>query len=131
MIVLDTHVWVWWVSNPDFLSPQARMLIDKAVVEKKIYISSISVWEVAMLVTRGRLQLTMDVGDWIRTCEALPFIQFVPVSNTIALRAVRLPVPSLGDPADRIIVATALVLDLILVSKDKKIQKTALVKTAW
>jgi PIN domain nuclease of toxin-antitoxin system len=131
MIVLDTHVWVWWVSNPDLLSPQARMLIDKAVVEKKIYISSISVWEVAMLVTKGRLQLSLDVGDWIRTCEALPFIQFVPVSNTIALRAVRLPFASLVDPVDRIIVATALVLDQILVTKDKKIQKNAPVKTAW
>jgi PIN domain nuclease of toxin-antitoxin system len=131
MIVLDTHVWVWWVSNPDLLSPQARMLIDKAVVEKRIYISSISVWEVAMLATKGRLQLSLDVGDWIRTCETLPFIQFVPVSNTIALRAVRFPVASLVDPADRIIVATALVLDQILVTKDKKIQKCAPVKTAW
>ena len=131
MIILDTHVWIWWVSNPDLLSPEARMLIDKAVVEKKIYISSMSCWEVAMLVAKGRLQLTMEVGDWIRASETLPFIQFVPVTNAIALKAVRLPLKSLVDPIDRIIIATALVLDLVLLTKDKKIRKEAPVKTAW
>jgi len=131
MIILDTHVWIWWVSSPDLLSPEARTLIDKAVVGKKIYISSMSVWEVAMLVVKGRLQLAMDVGDWIRASEALPFIHFVPVTNAIALKAVRLPLKSLIDPADRIIIATALVLDLVLITKDKKIRKEALVKTAW
>jgi PIN domain nuclease of toxin-antitoxin system len=131
VIVLDTHVWIWWVSDPDLLSPVARTLIDKAVVEKKIYISSMSVWEVAMLVSKGRLQLTVEVGDWIRASEALPFIQFVPVTNAIALKAVRLPMKSLVDPVDRIIVATALVLDLVLITKDKKIRKEAPVKTVW
>ncbi len=131
MIILDTHVWIWWVSNPDLLSPEARMLIDKAVVEKKIYISSMSCWEVAMLVAKGRLQLTLEVGDWIRASETLPFIQFVPVTNAIALNAVRLPLKSLVDPIDRIIIATALDLDLVLLTKDKKIRKEAPVKTAW
>jgi PIN domain nuclease of toxin-antitoxin system len=131
MIVLDTHVWIWWVSNPDHLSKEARTLIDKAVMEKKIYISSMSCWEVAMLVSKGRLQLTVEVEDWIRASEALPFIQFVSVTNAIALKAVRLPLKSLIDPIDRIIIATALVLDLVLITKDKKIRKEAPVKTAW
>jgi PIN domain nuclease of toxin-antitoxin system len=131
MIALDTHAWVWWVSTPHLLSPQARTLIDRAIVEKKIYISSISVWEVALLVLKGRLTLSLDVGDWIRTCETLPFIQFVPVSNTIALKAVRLPGAAPPDPVDRIIIATSIVLDLVLVTKDKKIRGYAPVKTVW
>ncbi len=131
MILLDTHVWIWWVSNPDLLSSQADTLINKAMVEKKIYISSISVWEVAMLVNKGRLHLTLDIKDWIRSCESLPFLQFVPVNNTIAFEAVHLPEKSLSDPADRIIVATALALDLVLITKDKKIQKSEKLKTAW
>jgi PIN domain nuclease of toxin-antitoxin system len=131
VILLDTHVWIWWVSNPDLLSSQADTLINKAMVERKIYISSISVWEVAMLVVKGRLQLTLDVKDWIRSCESLPFIQFVPVSNTIAFEAVFLPEKPLSDPADRIIVATARALDLVLITKDKKIQRADQVRTAW
>jgi PIN domain nuclease of toxin-antitoxin system len=131
MILLDTHVWIWWVSNPDLLSCQADSLINKAMVEKKIYISSISVWEVAMLVVEGRLHLTLDVKDWIRSCESLPFIQFVPVTNAIAFEAVHLPEKSPSDPADRIIIATALALDLVLITKDKKIQRADRVRTAW
>lgn len=131
MILLDTHVWIWWVSNPDLLSSQADTLINKAMVEKKIYISSISVWELAMLVKKGRLHLTLDIKDWIRSCESLPFLQFVPVNNTIAFEAVHLPEKSLSDPADRIIVATALALDLVLITKDKKIKKSEKLKTAW
>jgi PIN domain nuclease of toxin-antitoxin system len=131
LILLDTHVWIWWVSNPDLLSFQADTLINKAMVERKIYISSISVWEVAMLVVKGRLQLTLDVKDWIRSCESLPFIQFVPVSNAIAFEAVFLPGKPLSDPADRIIVATARALDLVLITKDKKIQRADHVRTAW
>jgi PIN domain nuclease of toxin-antitoxin system len=131
MILLDTHVWIWWVSSPDLLSPQARTLIGKSVMDKKIYISSMSAWEVAMLVAKGRLQLTMEVGDWIRASEALPFIQFVPVTNAIAFKAVRLPMKSLIDPVDRIIIATAMDLDLALITKDRKIRKDAPVKTVW
>jgi PIN domain nuclease of toxin-antitoxin system len=131
MILLDTHAWIWWVSNPDLLSAEARTLIDKALVERKIHISAMSVWEVAMLVAKNRLQLTMEVGDWIRASEGLPFVQFVPVTNTIALKAVRLPLKLLADPVDRLVMATAVVLDLVLITKDKKMHKEARVKTVW
>ena len=57
MIVLDTHVWLWWISNPENLSTCACQAIDQAVAEKGIIISSISTWEVALLVDKGRLEL--------------------------------------------------------------------------
>jgi PIN domain nuclease of toxin-antitoxin system len=91
MIVLDTHVWIWWVSSQEFLSKMAKQTIDEAVIERSIFISSISAWEVAMLVSRGRLKLTISPGDWVAASEALPFFDFVPVSNSIALKSVQLP----------------------------------------
>lgn len=131
MILLDTHVWIWWVSNPDLLSTEARTLIDKALVERKTHISAMSVWEVAMLVAKNRLRLTMEVADWIRASEGQAFIQFVPVTNAIALKAVRLPLNALTDPVDRLVMATAEVLGLVLITKDKKMHQEARVKTVW
>jgi len=131
MILLDTHAWVWWVSSPDFLSEKAKSLIDGAVGERNIFISAISVWEIAMLVSHGRLRLTISVGDWLGASEALPFLNFVPVSNGIALKSVQLPGVLHNDPADRIIIATAVSLGAVLVTKDEKIRNYPQVKTAW
>ncbi len=72
--------------------------------KRNIYISSISAWEVAILVSRGRLKLTMPANDWVAASEALPFFDFVPVSNSIALKSVQLPDSLHNDPADRIII---------------------------
>ena len=131
MIVLDTHSWIWWVSNPAFLSETAKQIIDEAVTEMNVFISSISAWEVAVLVSRGRLKLTMSTGDWVAASEALPFVEFVPVNNSIALKSVQLPGPLHNDPADRIIIATAVSLGAVLVTKDEKIRSYPHVKTAW
>lgn len=131
MIVLDTHVWIWWVSNPAFLSEPAKQIIDEAVTKRDVLISSISTWEVAILVSRGRLKLTMSPADWVAASEALPFFDFVPVSNSIALKSVQLPGTLHNDPADRIIIATAISLGAVLVTKDEKIRNYEHVKTVW
>jgi PIN domain nuclease of toxin-antitoxin system len=131
MIVLDTHVWIWWISNPEILSSFAAKAIDHAVKENGIIISSISTWEIALLVSRGRLKLSIDVRDWVRKTEGLPFVRFVPVDNTISLRSVSLPDPFHADPADRIITATAMTMGLPLVTKDEKILEYRHVKTIW
>jgi PIN domain nuclease of toxin-antitoxin system len=65
MIVLDTHAWVWWVGSPERLSESARKRIDEEAKGRSIYVSSISAWEVALLVARGRLQLTMELEQLI------------------------------------------------------------------
>jgi PIN domain nuclease of toxin-antitoxin system len=131
MIVLDTHAWIWWVSSPACLSETAKRIIDEAVTGKNLFISSISAWEVAILVSRGRLKLTMSITDWVAASEALPFFNFVPVSNSIALKSVQLPGAIHYDPADRIIIATAVSLGAVLVTKDEKIRNYQHVKTAW
>ena len=131
MIVLDTHTWIWWVSNPEQISREAREEIHQAVEREEVFISSISTWEVALLVRKGRLELTMPVEDWIAKSEELPFVQFVPLNNRIALRSNQLPGEIHDDPADRIIIATALTLGALLVSKDTKIRDYPHVETIW
>jgi PIN domain nuclease of toxin-antitoxin system len=131
LIVLDTHTWVWWVAVPEQLSAPAREEIDRAMERGEICISSISSWEVALLVRKGRLELTIPVDDWIAKSEALPFIRFVPLDNRIAFRSNYLPGELHEDPADRIIVATALTLGAPLVSRDTKIRDYPHVKTIW
>lgn len=131
MIVLDTHTWIWFISNPDLLSKRAKKAANAAVKNKSILISSISAWEFALLVAKKRIELTLDVTDWIAKSESLPFIKFVPVTNSIAVKSVNLPLPLHADPADRIIIATALSAGAPLVTKDRKLLDYSPVKTIW
>ncbi len=96
-----------------------------------IYVLSMSAWEVAMLAAKGRLRLTTDVVSWIRKSEALPFISFVPVNNTIACGSVTLPESPPNDPADRIIISTALSLGAALITKDRKIRDYGPAQAIW
>ncbi|OLC30153.1 MAG: VapC toxin family PIN domain ribonuclease [Armatimonadetes bacterium 13_1_40CM_64_14] len=131
MTVLDTHAWVWLVSEPKRLSPPARRHIEGEMPNGPLLVSSMSVWEVAMLSARGRLALTIGVEDWVAHCEGLPFLSFVPMSNRIALESVPLPGFPSADPADRIIVATALGLGATLVTADRRIHAYTRVRTVW
>lgn len=131
MIVLDTHVWIWWVSNPEKLSGPARKAINKAIKVNNVCISSISVWEAALLNYKKRLVLSIDFDEWMATSEKLPFISFIPVDNSIATKSVTLPEPLHSDPADRIIVSTTIILGAELVTKDEKIRNYPYVETIW
>ena len=131
MIVIDTHVWLWWISNPEKLAVNAAQAIDKAIIEGGIIISSISTWEIVLLTNKKRLKLSIDIRDWVRKTEALPFVRFVPVDNTIALRSVTMPGNFHPDPADRIITATAMTMGLPLVTREEKILGYPHVKTIW
>lgn len=131
MIVLDTHVWVWWVTQDPQLPRRVARLIEARGDSESVFVSSISVWEVALLVQRHRLQLTMPVSEWIRQAEALMPTRFAPVDNRIALRSLLLPSPLHSDPADRIIIATALHLQATLITKDRKLREYPHVETRW
>lgn len=132
MIVLDTHVLIWWVSDPARLAARARELVDGAVAnESPIAVSSISIWEIAMLVAHGRLALTINADAWIAHLESLPFLSFVPVDNRTAVRAVGLAEFPHKDPADRIIVATAVGLGATLVTADRRLLEYGGVATVW
>ena len=131
MIVLDTHVWVWWLSSPERIPKRVRELLTTSAKDLSIYISSISAWEILLLAAKGRIEFSIDAQDWVTKAEALPFFHFVPVDNAIAMRSVRLSEPFHKDPADRIIVATCLMLGASLVTADARIRKYRHVKTVW
>ena len=113
------------------LPQEAFKAVNKARREDSIVISSISTWEIAILVEKGRLELSVDVRDWVRKTEGLPFVRFAAVDNTISLRSVSLPGEFHADPADRIITATAMTMGIPLVTGDKKILGYPHVRTIW
>lgn len=131
MIVLDTHAWIWWVADSRRLSAPARQRIDQAVEVSGVHVSAISCWEVSLLVRRGRLELSMPLDEWISHSESLPYLHFVAVDPQIALLSNALPGPWHDDPADRIILATALHLGAALVSKDGKLRRLRSVPMVW
>ncbi|MEO5567801.1 MAG: type II toxin-antitoxin system VapC family toxin [Gemmatimonadaceae bacterium] len=132
MILLDTHALIWWVSNPSRIPARATRALNAAMRDgTAIGVSSISVWEIAMLVTRGRLSLTMEVEPWLAKVEALPFLTFYPVDNTVARRSVALTDLASRDPADRMIVATAIEHGAPLVTADEQMKEYRRVKTVW
>lgn len=131
VIVLDTHALIWWINDPGQLSKTAQAVTEEARKDKVLYVSCISSWEIALLVQRNRLQLALDVRDWLARCEALPFVTFLPVTTAIAVESTRLPDFPHADPADRIIVATALSLGAKLITKDEKIHQYRNLQSIW
>lgn len=132
MIVLDTHAMIWWASGAsDQLSPAAQDAIAQEMAGGQIVISSISAWELSMLVANGRLALSMDVAEWLTCVGNIESVSFVPVDNVIAVRSAELPGDFHKDPADRFIVATARKLSAPLVTADEKIRAYPHVRTIW
>lgn len=126
MIVLDTHAWIWALSNPEKLSARARRRI---AGEESLGVSVISTWEVAMLVAKNRLTLDRDVLVWVRDALAQPKVTLLPLTPEIAVASTRLAIH--GDPADRMIVATAMTHAVDLVTADQALRASRAVKTIW
>jgi len=115
-IVLDTHAWVRWIAETESLAPAILASISTA---SDVLVSSISCWEVAYLTKRGRLSLPMPMDAWMKAATVGSNIAVVSISQEIAVASANLPDVH-RDPADRIIIATALVLDAQLVSFDSR-----------
>lgn len=131
MILLDTHVWVWWLAQPEQLSKAAHQAIQRNLTAGSVGISSFSTWELALLVQHKRLQLSIDLVEWIAETERIKNVTFHPVNNNIALQSVNLPGTFHPDPADRILVATARHLGATMITADAKIRGYPHVKTLW
>ncbi|MCX4162943.1 MULTISPECIES: type II toxin-antitoxin system VapC family toxin [Paraburkholderia] len=131
MIVLDTHALVWWVTADPTLSKKAKAAIDRELAGGEIIVSAISAWEIAMLVDREKLVLSMDVASWLATVSAIEAVRFIPIDPETAVKSVELPGEFHKDPADRMIVALARKFSVPLVTKDEKIRAYAHVKTIW
>lgn len=132
LIVLDTHVLIWWVNGLQ-LSDRATATLEAEQVtdDGLILVSAISAWEIGMLVARERLTLTMSVDDWLDAVGRIDSLRFVPVDNHIGVESTRLPGTFHKDPADRMIVALARHLNATLVTADEKIRGYKHVRTLW
>ena len=128
MILLDTHTLIWLADDPGRLSDAARRVIAE---DDEPAISPISVQEIAYLVLRGRLELDRPVGIWVHDALRTHEVQPVAQSVAIALRAGSLPAEFPGDPADRIIYATALELGVRLVTRDAEIAAYDPARAVW
>lgn len=131
MIVLDTHALVWWIGSDSQLSRKAAAAIRKELSGGHLGISTISAWEVGMLVAKGRLALGMDVDEWLDAIQAIRGVTMLPLTPKAALDSTRLPGSFHGDPADRMIVATARAENAALVTADRRIRAYRHVRTVW
>jgi PIN domain nuclease of toxin-antitoxin system len=121
VILLDTHIWVWWVAQPDRLQAKHRDLLERGA-DHVFGVSIISCWEVAKLVEYGRLKLDRDVGIWLESALAAPGVTLLQLNPQIVVESTQLPHPFHRDPADQLLVATARILRCPIMTEDGKIE---------
>lgn len=126
MILLDTHIWLWWLHNPDRLSPTAIACIES---EKVLLVSAISVWEISLKLSVGKLSLPLPINDWFIQAKMYPKFVIEPLNPWDAIASTQLPGNFHKDPADRILVAIARRYDIPLVTYDQKILSYPYVQT--
>lgn len=127
--LLDTHVLIWWVGGIRRLSPRQVRAIRRASLDDPLIVSDISLWEIAVLHELGRIELDLPLRDWLERAVAPPLVRRVGISPAVAAEVAALPRSFHRDPADRIIVATARLLGVAVVTSDERIVAANLVPT--
>lgn len=119
-VLLDTHVWIWLMEGIN-ISPKHQKMINDTAKNSEVAIAAISLWEMSMLVSKERIRLEKPVLAWIKDALAIPGLTLKPITPEIAVESSALPDGFHGDPADRLIVATARLHQLTLLTRDKNI----------
>ena len=127
--LLDTHVLIWWLSDRMQLSLRQREVVEAATPDGPVFVSDISLWEVAMLASLGRIRLALPLREWLDKAVAPPLVRRQGISPAVATEVAALPDSFHGDPADRILVATARVLGATLLTNDRRIVDASLTPT--
>lgn len=127
--LLDTHILLWWAEDSKRLSAAQRRVLKRANDKTALGVSDVSLWEIALLVERGRVRLALPLDQWLARATAAPLVERCGMSPAIAREMVSLSTTFDWDPADRILVATARVLGVPLVTSDARIVDAALVAT--
>lgn len=130
-VVLDTHAWVWWVTKDRRLSRRARTAIERAASKNELWLSPISIWEMAKKVEKGQLALDRPLDEWLDAALRAEGLQVAEMTRPILVDSCRLPLPFHGDPADQIIVATSRSHSATLVTRDGRLQDYVHVRTLW
>lgn len=123
-VLLDTHFWVWWLTPDSPLTPRERDALDARASRRELHISAISLWEAQMLHARGRLEIPLAFADWLEQASDESMITLVPIDVPVVLALDALPRSFHGDPADRLIVATARSRRFSLATRDAAIRRS-------
>ena len=121
MYILDTHVACWAALDADKLSPETRQVIEQALLSDDLYIANISLWELAMLIQKQRLIVTLPLQEWIDQLVKMLRLHILPITVQIVADSVQLPQGFHSDPADQLIVATTRCFKGTLITRDEKI----------
>jgi PIN domain nuclease of toxin-antitoxin system len=127
--LLDTHIVLWWFDRSGRLSRDQRRMLARNDADHPLGVADTSLWEIALLVEAGRVRLALPIDEWLARATAAPRVGVYPVTPAIASEVVALASTRGWDPADRIIVATARVLGVPLVTSDTRIIDSKLVPT--
>ncbi len=128
--LLDTHAWVFFLSNPAQLPSGLEELLEEARRQEALFVSAISAWEVSVLARKKRLVFGLEARRWLEEALRVPGIQVLPLDAYTAVEADALALPH-PDPADRFIAATALRIGAILVTRDERLQGFSVLPTLW
>lgn len=128
MILLDTHVWLWWLLGSPRLHAKERSALDRLGSRGAVRLAAVSLWEAQMLHAKARLTLDRAFDVWIREAAAVGVVEIVPLDVEVVIALSSLPATFHGDPADRLIVATARAHRLPLATHDRAVRKSRLVR---
>lgn len=123
-VLLDTHVWLWWLTADSPLPPRERDALDALATRRELHVSAISLWEAQMLHAKGRLELPLAFADWLERAADPGTITVQPLDVSVVVALDALPASLHGDPADRLIVATARSRRMRLASHDATIRRS-------
>ncbi|HXM32187.1 MAG TPA: type II toxin-antitoxin system VapC family toxin [Chthoniobacterales bacterium] len=124
--LIDTHIWIWWMDRSPRLPPSLLATLDEAA--ERPLLSVASLWELSLLVECGELTLLPDAKKWLESACHPHTVQLAQLTPGVALELLELPRKFQRDPADRMIVATARALEVPVLTYDRQIRKSGLVK---
>lgn len=127
-VLLDTHVWLWWLTPESPLGTAERNALDRMAARGELRLSAVSLWEAQMLHAKQRLQLPLPLAEWLRRATADDVLRVVPIDVDVVLTLDGLPQSFHGDPADRVIVATARAHAIPLATHDAAIRRSRVAK---
>jgi PIN domain nuclease of toxin-antitoxin system len=123
-VLLDTYVWLWWLTSDPRLSPRECRALDAVASEGGVHLSVMSLWEALMLHAKGRLTLPLPFGEWLRRAPDARILTLAPLDVSVVLTLDALPPSFHGDPADRVIVATSKTHGWALATHDRAIRRS-------
>ncbi len=127
-LLLDTHIWIWWLTPVSPLKRAERVALDAAAEAGELCLSAISMWEAQLLHSRQRLDLPLPFADWLARATDSGVLSVLALDRDVIVALDGLPTAFHGDPADRLIVATARAHGLPLATRDQAIRKSRVVK---